>query len=150
MGEIGFHSVKREVVVVLSGYFDPLHVGHLEMLKLANRLGHELIVIVNNDKQTKLKKGKPFMSEKDRLKIIKSIRYVDGAFISVDEDKTVCGSLIKIRRNYKNHRIIFANGGDRHSGEIPEAKVCRKYDIEMLDGLGEKIRSSSEILKKRE
>ena len=147
MAEIGFHSINRHVAVVVSGYFDPIHVGHLEMMKLAKQLGDELIVIVNNDKQAKLKKKKSFMSEDDRLKIVKAIRYVDGAFISVDEDKTVCGSLEKVRRNYKDYNIIFANGGDRHSGEIPESKDCKKCDIQMIDGLGDKIRSSSKIVK---
>ena len=149
MSEIGFHTINRHVAVVVSGYFDPIHVGHLEMMKLAKQLGDELIVIVNNDKQAKLKKKKSFMSEDDRLKIIKAIRYTDAAFISVDEDKTVCGSLEKIRRNYKDYNIIFANGGDRHSGEIPESKVCKKCDIQMIDGLGDKIRSSSKIIKRK-
>ena len=147
MSDIGFHTVNRDVAFVVSGYFDPIHVGHLEMIKLAKKLGDELIVIVNNDKQAKLKKKKSFMSEDDRLKIVKAIRYTDAAFISVDEDKTVCGSLEKVRRNYKDYNIIFANGGDRHSGEIPESKVCKKCDIEMIDGLGDKIRSSSKIVK---
>ena len=147
MSEIGFHTINRHVAVVVSGYFDPIHVGHLEMMKLAKQLGDELVVIVNNDKQAKLKKKKSFMPEDDRLKIVKAIRYTDAAFISVDEDKTVCGSLEKIRRNYKDYNIIFANGGDRHSGEIPESKVCKKCDIEMIDGLGDKIRSSSKIVK---
>ena len=147
MSEIGFHTVNRHVAVVVSGYFDPIHVGHLEMMKLAKQLGDELIVIVNNDKQAKLKKKKSFMSEDDRLKIVKAIRYTDAAFISIDEDKTVCGSLEKVRRNYKDYNIIFANGGDRHSGEIPESKVCKKCDIQMIDGLGDKIRSSSKIIK---
>tara|TARA_Y100000004_G_C8940402_1_gene423896 strand:- start:334 stop:786 length:453 start_codon:yes stop_codon:yes gene_type:complete len=147
MSEIGFHTVQTNTIVVVSGYFDPIHVGHLEMMKLAKQLGDELVVIVNNDKQAKLKKGKPFLPEEDRLKIVKAIRYTDAAFISVDEDKTVRGSLEKVRRNYKECDIIFANGGDRHTGEIPEAKVCKKCDIEMIDGLGDKIRSSSKIVK---
>ena len=149
MTEIGFHTVRQNLVVVVSGYFDPIHVGHLEMLKLAKELGDELVVIVNNDKQAELKKGKSFMSQEDRLKIVKAIRYVDSAFISIDEDKTVCGSLQKVRRNYKeyDYDIIFANGGDRHTGEIPESKVCKKANIKMIDGLGDKIRSSSKIIK---
>ena len=147
MSEIGFHTINRHVAVVVSGYFDPIHVGHLEMMKLAKQLGDELVVIVNNDKQAKLKKKKSFMSEDDRLKIVKAIRYVDGAFISIDEDKTVRGSLQKVRRNYKEYDIIFANGGDRSSDEIPESKVCKECDIQMVDGLGDKIRSSSKIVK---
>ena len=147
MSEIGFHTINRHVAVVVSGYFDPIHVGHLEMMKLAKQLGDELVVIVNNDKQAKLKKKKSYMSEDDRLKIVKAIRYTDTAFISLDDDETVCGSLQKVRREYRDYHIIFANGGDRHTGEIPESKVCKKCDIQMIDGLGDKIRSSSKIIK---
>ena len=147
MSEIGFHSVNRHVAVVVSGYFDPIHIGHLEMMKLAKQLGDELVVIVNSDKQAKLKKKKSFMPEGDRLNIVKAIRYVDTAFISIDEDKTVCGSLQKVSRNYKGYDIIFANGGDRSTGEVPELEVCLSCGIEMIDGLGDKIRSSSEIVK---
>lgn len=147
MSEIGFHTINRHVAVVVSGYFDPIHVGHLEMMKLAKQLGDELVVIVNNDKQAKLKKKKSYMSEDDRLKIVRAIRYTDTAFISLDDDKTVCGSLQKVRREYRDYHIIFANGGDRNSGEIPESKVCKKCNIQMMDGLGDKIRSSSKIVK---
>tara|TARA_R100000808_G_C2067333_1_gene96257 strand:+ start:85 stop:528 length:444 start_codon:yes stop_codon:yes gene_type:complete len=147
MSEIGFHSVSRNVIVIVSGYFDPIHVGHLEMMKLAKQLGDELVVIVNNDEQTKTKKKKPFMKEQDRLEIVKAIRYVDSAFISVDEDKTVCGSIQKVWRNYKDYEIIFANGGDRWTDEIPESKTCKRLNIEMVDGLGKKIRSSSKMTK---
>ena len=109
--------------VAISGYFDPIHVGHLEYIELSKKLGDYLIVIVNNNHQCKLKKGKPFMDEKDRMKIISALEYVDEVFLSVDNDKTVCKSLEKIKPD------IFTNGGDRHNEEIPEAAVCRKYGI---------------------
>ena len=125
--------------VAISGYFDPLHVGHLEYIKLASELGDHLTVIVNNDYQCKLKKGKSFMSEDDRVKIIQSIQYVDSAFLSIDSDLTVCESLKIVRPN------VFANGGDRHVKEIPESVVCKELGIEMIDGLGNKIRSSSDL-----
>ena len=128
-----------KVKIAVSGYFDPIHVGHLEYLKMAKSLGDILIVIVNNNSQCVLKKGKFFMDEKDRLEIVKAIKYVDEVFLSVDEDRTVCKSLELIRPN------IFANGGDRSTDEVPETLVCKKYDIEMVDGLGEKIRSSSSL-----
>tara|TARA_Y100000310_G_C20578076_1_gene761485 strand:- start:300 stop:719 length:420 start_codon:yes stop_codon:yes gene_type:complete len=131
-------------IVVVSGYFDPLHVGHIEYLEKAKLLGDELVVIVNNDVQAKIKKGKAFMREEDRLKIIESLRCVDSSLLSVDENKTVCKSLKKIKKAYPNDKVVFANGGDRKEKEIPEAAVCRKLDIKMVDGLGEKIRSSSE------
>ena len=125
--------------VAVSGYFDPLHVGHLEYLKMAKSLGDKLIVIVNSDLQASLKKGKSFMSEKDRLEIIGALRCVDEAFLSIDNDKSVCKSLEYLKPD------IFANGGDRSLEEIPETRVMKKYNIQMVDGLGEKIRSSSEI-----
>ena len=126
--------------VVVSGYFDPLHVGHLEMIKLAKQLGDKLIVIVNNDYQTSLKKGRPFMKQEERLKIIKALRDVDKVFLSIDKDKSICESLRVIKPD------IFANGGDRHQGEIPEAKICKELGIKMIDGLGGKIQSSSELI----
>tara|TARA_Y100001960_G_scaffold332716_1_gene434434 strand:+ start:501 stop:905 length:405 start_codon:yes stop_codon:yes gene_type:complete len=125
--------------VAISGYFDPIHVGHLEYIELSKKLGDYLIVIVNNNHQCVLKKGKPFMDEKDRIKIIEAIEWVDEVFLSIDMDKTVCKSLEAIKPN------IFTNGGDRTIEEIPESIVCKKYGIEILDGLGKKIRSSSDL-----
>ena len=125
--------------IAISGYFDPLHVGHLEYIELAADLGDHLTVIVNNDYQCELKKGKSFMPSRDRVRIIQALSVVDTTFLSVDLDSSVCESLSIIRPN------IFANGGDRKLGEIPETKVMEKYDIMMVDGLGNKIRSSSEL-----
>jgi cytidyltransferase-like protein len=129
-------------IVAASGYFDPLHVGHIEYLEMAKSLGDKLVVIVNSDVQAKIKKGKSFMSEGDRLKIIRSLKCVDEAFISMDADNSVCKSLRACRPH------IFANGGDRKQEEIPESEVCGELEIEMVDGLGEKIRSSSDYNKK--
>ena len=126
-------------VVAVSGYFDPIHVGHLEYLKMAKNLGDKLIVIVNSDYQAGLKKGTSFMPEDDRLEIVKSLRCVDEVFLSIDKDKSVCKSLEYLKPD------IFANGGDRSLNEIPETAVMEKYNIEMIDGLGMKIRSSSQI-----
>jgi|TARA_B110000914_G_scaffold223280_1_gene238436 cytidyltransferase-like protein len=126
-------------VVAVSGYFDPIHVGHLEYLKMAKNLGDKLIVIVNSDYQAGLKKGTSFMPEDDRLEIVKSLRCVDEVFLSIDKDKSVCKSLEYLKPD------IFANGGDRSLNEIPETAVMKKYNIEMIDGLGMKIRSSSKI-----
>jgi cytidyltransferase-like protein len=125
--------------VAVSGYFDPIHVGHLEYLKLSKELGDRLVVIVNNNHQCVLKKGKPFMDEKDRVEIVKSLKVVDEVFLSIDKDKTVCASLEAIMPD------VFANGGDRSTGEVPESFICKKYNIQMTDGLGDKIRSSSNL-----
>ena len=125
--------------VCISGYFDPLHVGHIEYINKAKKLGDYLVVIVNNNKQCKLKKGKFFMDENDRLEIVKNLKSVDEVFLSIDSDKTVCKSLEKLKPS------IFANGGDRKNYEIPESLICSKYNIEIIDGLGDKIRSSSDL-----
>ena len=125
--------------VVVSGYFDPIHVGHLEYLKLAKDLGDKLIVIVNNNEQCVLKKGKSFMDESDRLEIVKSLKMVDDVFLSIDKDKSVCKSLEILKPDF------FANGGDRNTNEVPESIICKKYNIKMIDGLGNKIRSSSDL-----
>ena len=126
-------------VVATSGYFDPLHVGHLECLELAAELGDKLIVIVNSDLQAKLKKGNSFMNQEDRMKIVSALKCVDEVFLSIDKDKSQCESLRGIKPD------IFAKGGDRTSVEIPESKVCSELGIEIIDGLGKKIRSSSDI-----
>lgn len=126
-------------VVAVSGYFDPIHVGHLDYLEMSKKLGDKLVVIVNNNNQCVLKKGKPFMDEDDRVRIVKSLSIVDEVFLSIDTDKTVCKSLEAIKPD------VFANGGDRATSEVPESLICDKYSIEMIDGLGDKIRSSSSL-----
>ena len=131
--------MNNQLVVAVSGYFDPLHVGHIEFFQLAKDLGSKLIVIVNNNQQAEMKKGSFFMDEKDRMEIVAALRYVDEVFLSIDKDNSVCKSLEFIKPD------IFANGGDRSLEEIPETAVMKKYDIKMVDGLGDKIRSSSDL-----
>ena len=128
------------IKVVISGYFNPLHVGHLEMIEKAKKLGDYLIVIVNNDEQVKVKKSFPFMNEEDRCKIMSSLKFVDEVFLSIDKDATVCKSLEKISPD------IFAKGGDRNIGNIPEKDICDKLNIKIIDGLGDKIRASSGLI----
>lgn len=125
--------------VAISGYFDPIHIGHLEYIKMARELGDYLIAIVNNDKQAVLKKGKSFMCEDDRLMIVSQIKGVDEAVMSIDEDKTVCKTLDLLKPD------VFANGGDRSNVEIPEYKICKENGTKVIDGLGDKIRSSSDL-----
>ena len=137
-------KMKKEKVVIVSGYFDPLHVGHLEYLQMASQLGDKLLVIINNDEQAILKKGESFMSEKDRMEIVFALECVDEVLISCDTDASVCKS-IELAAQFKPMAdLIFAKGGDRNFGEVPEVDVCKKLGIEMVDSLGEKIRSSSE------
>ena len=134
--------VDKKVVVAASGYFDPLHLGHIEYLREAKKLGDKLIVVVNNSKQSVLKKGYEFMPLKERIEIMKSLNFVDEVFESIDEDKAVCKSIEAVRPD------IFAKGGDRFAGEIPETQICNKLNIKIVDGLGNKIQSSSELVDK--
>ena len=138
-------KMKKEKVVIASGYFDPLHVGHIEYLNLAKQLGDTLIVILNNREQAMLKKGDEFMSEKDRMEIIFHLDMVDEVLVSTDTDESVCKSLEMVAQFKPMSELIFCKGGDRHFGEVPEAELCHKLGIKMVDGLGEKIRSSSEF-----
>ena len=133
---------EDKVVVAVSGYFDPLHIGHLEFFKLAKALGDELVVIVNNDEQAIAKKGSVFMSQEDRKAIVEAIKYVDKAIICIDKDSSTCKTLEILKPN------ILANGGDRaiNAEGLPEIEVCKKYSIKIVDGLGKKIRSSSEMI----
>ena len=131
-------------IICVSGYFDPFHVGHLEYLEKSKKLGDYLFVIVNNDEQAKLKKGESFMNERDRMEILFALECVDEVLISCDDDASVCKS-IELAAQFKPMAdLIFAKGGDRNFGEVPEVDVCKKLGIEMVDNLGEKIRSSSE------
>ncbi|NCD00484.1 cytidyltransferase [bacterium] len=132
---------NKKVVVAVSGYFNPLHVGHLEMIEGAKKLGNYLVAIINNDDQVKIKGSVPFMSQEDRVKIISALKDVDEVFLSIDKDATVIKSLEKINPD------IFANGGDRKNlNDIPEADICNKLGIKMVDGLGKKIRASSKLI----
>jgi len=128
------------ITIAASGYFDPIHSGHVEYLKLSRELGDMLVVILNNQEQCILKKGKPFMPLKDKITILEELKCVDKVFISVDKDSTVTKSLECVIPD------IFAKGGDRFSYEIPEANICKKLNIEIVDGVGEKTQSSSGLI----
>ena len=135
---------------VVSGYFDPIHDGHIEYFEKAKETADKLIVILNNDLQTSLKKGKPFMEEKVRKKIVEAIRYVDKVFLSIDTDRSVCATLEKIREKYPTDELIFVNGGDRNVENIPEYILKDKINLKFSDGAGEKINSSRKYYAKEE
>ena len=139
-------------VVVVSGYFNPLHKGHLEYFEQAKQHGDELWVIVNSDLQRELKGSKEFMKEDERLQIVQALRVVDYAFISVDKDRTVCDSIALLRTMTfaPYNQIAFCNGGDQTNHTIPEREVCEELGIELIDGLGDKVQSSSWLLKEEE
>lgn len=136
--------MSSKKLICISGYFDPIHIGHIEYMENAKKLGDELVVIVNNDHQATLKKGKPFMPDKERVKIIESLRVVDHVVLSVDTDRTVRETL----RTMVPRPHVFANGGDQTNQSIPETTICNELGIELVDGLGDKIQSSSWLIKK--
>lgn len=139
--------------VIVSGYFNPLHGGHLDMIEAATKLGEYLIVIVNNDKQAVLKKGKIILDEGNRVRLIRALRDVDEAILSIDtEDTSQTKTLELVRNKYPDDELIFANGGDRTAGlTLPpnEYAMCQKCDIRMVFGVGshevEKRDSSTRI-----
>jgi D-beta-D-heptose 7-phosphate kinase/D-beta-D-heptose 1-phosphate adenosyltransferase len=137
-------------IAITSGYFDPMHLGHLELLELSRAQGDALWVIVNNDAQAALKKGKAFMPEATRLGIVRALRVVDRAVLAIDNDGSVCATLDKLLTEAKTagHEAFFCKGGDRHAGNIPEMEVLNRHGAKLIDGLGEKIDSSSSILKR--
>ena len=137
-------------IVITSGYFNPVHKGHLELFYAAKEVGDELWVIVNSDLQRELKGSKEFMLEDERLEIITALKVVDIALLSIDKDKTQCATLKYIGENYGDtHQLYFANGGDQFSDQIPEAQICKEMGITLIDGLGDKIQSSSWLLKNK-
>tara|TARA_B100001769_G_C21814415_1_gene442954 strand:- start:178 stop:606 length:429 start_codon:yes stop_codon:yes gene_type:complete len=136
--------------VIVSGYFNPLHKGHIEYFKLSKINMDYLIVIVNNDFQRNLKKSKQFMLEDERVQIIKELKVVDKVFLSIDNDRSVSKSVENIYSQLKNKfQFFFANGGDQNNVSIPEKSLCDKLGITLLDGLGKKIQSSSWLLKNK-
>lgn len=130
--------------VAISGYFNPIHVGHIDLINAASKLGDELIVIVNNDKQVELKNSTIFMKELERVFIVAHIKNVTSAILSKDKDRTVCETLRFIKPD------IFANGGDRMTvGDVPETQVCSELGIKMEFNVGgKKVQSSSWLLEK--
>jgi cytidyltransferase-like protein len=131
-------------VVIVSGFFNPLHGGHLDMIEAARELGDRLIVIVNNDKQQILKKGKIILEESNRARLIRSLKPVDEVVFAIDNDPPVIKTLEKIAHEYENDELIFANGGDRDGHRnVPESDMCKKHGIEMVFGVG-----SHEIVKR--
>jgi cytidyltransferase-like protein len=135
-------------VVIVSGYFNPLHGGHLDMIEAAAKMGDKLIVIVNNDKAQILKKGKIILPEQNRVRLMRALRDVDEVVLAVDDDPTIVKTLEEVAKQHPDDELVFANGGDRDSEkEVPEADVCHRYDIEMIFNAGgtEKADSSTRI-----
>jgi len=132
----------QEKIVCVSGYFDPIHIGHIEYFKKSKEIGTKLMVIVNNDDQARLKKGRPFMPCKERMQLIEELKCVDIVVESIDTDRTVCNTLSTVEPKPD----FFCNGGDQNNNTIPEGPVCQARNIELRDGFGEKIQSSSWLI----
>jgi glycerol-3-phosphate cytidylyltransferase/D-beta-D-heptose 7-phosphate kinase/D-beta-D-heptose 1-phosphate adenosyltransferase len=142
--------IPEDNVAVISGYFNPVHIGHLGLIRAAKELAPYLVAIVNNDRQQLIKKGRIIMPEEDRLQIVSELRSVDQVLLAVDDDTTVIKSLRLVRSMHPMARMVFCNGGDRSSVEdVPsqEGRVCAELEIEMRYGVGgvEKLDSSTRI-----
>lgn len=141
-------NMKKSKVIIVSGYFNPIHKGHLELFNKAREIGDYLCVIVNSDYQRELKGSKEFMNEDERMYIVKHLKQVNRAIISIDKDKTQCETLRYLHKKFSGtYDLAFANGGDQNNNTIPERGVCEELKIELIDGLGDKIQSSSWLLK---
>lgn len=135
--------------IIVSGYFNPVHKGHLEYFNNAKALCDELFVIVNNDYQRALKGSKEFQKEDERMIIVSNIKAVDKAILSIDQDCTVCETIRMISNEYvSEYELEFANGGDQNNDTIPERPICEEMDVALIDELGDKIQSSSWLLSK--
>ncbi|PIQ35874.1 MAG: hypothetical protein COV32_00300 [Candidatus Yonathbacteria bacterium CG10_big_fil_rev_8_21_14_0_10_43_136] len=142
--DYGRETSKR--VVMVSGGFDPVHIGHLQMFEEAKKLGDKLVVVLNCDKWLIRKKGKNFMNQEERAGIIRGFSCVDDVFILESDRNDVSEAIEKI------HPQVFANGGDRKAeADIPEAEICKELGVEMVFNVGGgKVQSSSWLLKRHE
>ncbi len=142
------NKMKKKAIIV-SGYFNPIHKGHVEYFNNAKKLAEKLFVIVNSDYQRLLKGSKKFQYEDERMIIVSNIKAVDKVILSIDKDRTVCKTLKLIFNKYETeYELFFANGGDQNNDTIPERSICEKVGITLVDGLGDKVQSSSWLLEK--
>ncbi|MDP3993690.1 MAG: adenylyltransferase/cytidyltransferase family protein [Candidatus Doudnabacteria bacterium] len=140
-------KTRRPKVVAISGGFDPVHIGHIDLIRAARALGGRLVAILNNDNWLLQKKGYFFMAEQERKAVLESIRYVDRVIVtghqSKPRDMSVCRELKTIKPD------IFANGGDRKADNIPEYELCNRLGIKMVFNVGGgKKQSSSELVRR--
>tara|TARA_B110000027_G_scaffold56528_1_gene61262 strand:- start:841 stop:1269 length:429 start_codon:yes stop_codon:yes gene_type:complete len=141
--------VKKQKAIIVSGYFNPIHKGHLEYFNNAKDIADKLFVIVNNDNQRALKGSKEFQDENERMIIVSNIKAVDKAILSIDNDRTVCQTIKMIAEQFgEEYDLGFANGGDQNNDTNTEKPICEQMNVELIDGLGDKIQSSSWLLKK--
>jgi len=141
--------LKKQKAIIVSGYFNPIHKGHLEYFNNAKAIADQLFVIVNNDNQRELKGSREFQDENERMIIVSNIKAVDKAILSIDNDRTVRETIKMIAEQFgEEFELVFANGGDQNNDTIPERLVCEQMNVALIDGLGDKIQSSSWLIKK--
>jgi len=135
---------------MVSGGFDPVHEGHIRMMKAAADKSDGVIILLNSDEWLCRKKGKHFMSFNSRREVMGHFKKVVDVLGFDDSGGSACDGIAKAREKYPDARLIFANGGDRTRDNIPEIPTCKKYDVEMEFGVGgeNKANSSSWILNK--
>jgi len=156
----GGHGASGGITVAISGGFDPIHIGHIELIQEAKALGDRLVVILNNDNWLKKKKGFAFMNEKERKAILQAIRYVDDVVItSHPENPNDMSTSMSVSKELEKIKPdIFANGGDRNEADAAnpksslywDIKTCERLKIKMVFNVGKsgKIQSSSELVKR--
>lgn len=141
--------MEKQKAIIVSGYFNPIHKGHLEYFNNAKSIADKLFVIVNNDHQRELKGSKEFQDENERMIIVSNIKTVDRAILSIDKDRTVQETIKLIAEQFGSEFDLgFANGGDQTNEICPEKSICNEFKIQLIDGMGDKIQSSSWLLKK--
>ena len=141
--------MDKQKAIIVSGYFNPIHKGHLEYFNNAKSISDKLFVIVNNDLQRALKGSKEFQDENERMMIVSNIKAVDMAILSINTNRTVCATIKMIAEEFGGEfELGFANGGDQNNDTIPEKPVCEEMNVALIDGLGDKIQSYSWLLKK--
>ena len=144
MCAIGNKFLLSKKAIIVSGYFNLIHKGLIEYFNNAKVNDDLLVVIVNSDYQRALKGSKEFQKEDERVFIVSNIKSVDKVFLSIDQDRTVCQTIKVIHQKLgKTYQLAFANGGDQNNNSILEVPICTESGIVLIDGLGDKIQSSS-------
>lgn len=143
-------------LAITSGFFNPLHPGHIDCFEMSKSVAgaDELWVIVNNDRQAFLKRGvQSFQDELYRCRLVAALKSVDKVFLSIDEDSSVCQSLVALineaRSSGRYEQIIFTKGGDRFAANCPETPILTENHVKVIDGLGAKTHSSSDYAIKK-